>query len=176
MHARKILTSLICLALFSLTVSMASGQMMPDMTGRGHWLDSEKNPSVAALLSLQPMPLALGNFYADDWAKGILYTTVEVGLVIPSIVLLSDRFMNHMDHMNHHHEGSEESHGESGESWTDAERVWFISLVTGYILTKVMSAYDAASSVEKQRRREQRVSTQIMEQTSGVLLRASITF
>ncbi len=173
MHAREILTSLICLALFSLTISMASGQMMSGMMGRGHWLGGEKNPSVAALLSLQPMPVALGSFYADDWAKGILYTTVEVGLVIPSIVLLSDR---HMSHMNHHHGGSEESHGESRESWTDAERVWFISLVTGYVLTKVISAYDAASSVEKQHRREQRVSTQIMEQTPGVLLRASVTF
>lgn len=173
MYARRILTSLICLALFSLTVSMASGQMMPGMMERGHWSDSEKSPSIAALLSLQPMPLALGNFYADDWAKGILYTTVEVGLVIPSIVLLSNR---HMNHMNHHHEESEESHGESGESWTDAERVWFISLVTGYILTKVISSYDAAASVERQNRREQRVSTQIMEQTPGVLLRASVTF
>ncbi len=173
MHAREILTSLICLALFSLTVSMASGQMMPGMMGQGHWLGGEKNPSVAALLSLQPMPVALGNFYADDWAKGILYTTIEVGLVIPSVVLLSDRFMNHM---NHHHGGSEESHGESGENWTDTERVWFISLVTGYVLTKVISAYDAALSVEKQHGREQRVSTQIMEQTPGVLLRASVPF
>ncbi len=171
MHAREILTSLICLALFSLTVSMASGQMMPGMMERGHWLGAEKNPSVAALLSLQPMPLALGNFYADDWAKGILYTTVEVGLVIPSIVLLSNRDWHH-----HHGWWSEESHGESEESWTDTERAWFISLVTGYILTKVISAYDAASSVEKQHRREQRVSTPIMEQTPGVLLRASVTF
>ena len=160
------MTSLICLALFSLTVSAASGQMMSGMMGQGRWFGGEKSPSVAAVLSMQPMPIALGNFYADDWAKGILYTTVEVGLAIPSIVLLSDRFMNHMDH---HHEGS-------GENWTDTERVWFISLVTGYVLTKVISAYDAALSVEERRRREQRVSTQIMEQTPGVLLRASVRF
>ncbi len=171
MQARKTFISVICLAVFSLTVSATSAQMMSGMMGQGRWPGGEKSPSVAALLSLQPMPVALGNFYADDWAKGILYTTVEVGLVIPSIVLLSNRDWHH-----HHGWWSEESHGESEESWTDAERAWFISLVTGYILTKVISAYDAASSVEKQYRREQRVSTQIMEQTPGVLLRASVTF
>lgn len=163
-QARRIFTSLICLAIFSLTVSAASAQMMPGMMGQGHWLDGEKNPSAAALLSLQPMPLALGNFYADDWAKGILYTTVEVGLAIPSIALLSDRYGDH------HHDGR------SVEGWTDTERIWFISLVTGYVLTKVISAYDAALSVERQRRRESHVLFQTGERVSGVFLKASVAF
>ena len=161
---RRIFASIIYWVLFSLMANIASSQMMPGMMGQGHLLDGEKNPGIAALLSLQPMPLALGNFYADDWAKGILYTTVEVGLFIPGIILLSDRYGNHL------HDGR------SRDGWTDTERVWFISLVTGYVLTKVLSAYDAASSVEKQHLREPRVSFQITEHTPGVFLKASVTF
>ena len=144
-------------------VSAQMGGMMPGMMGQGHGL-GEKNPSVAALLSLQPMPLALGNFYADDWEKSILYTTVEVGLAIPGIILLSDRYGDHF------HDGGAQ------DGWTDTERVWFISLVTGYVLTKVLSAYDAASSVERQMKREQRVSLHMTGHTQGVLLKASVTF
>jgi len=144
--------------------NIASSQMMPGMMGGGHPFDSEKSPGIAALLSLQPMPLALGNFYADDWEKGILYTTVEVGLAIPGIILLSDRYGDHF------HDGGAQ------DGWTDTEQVWFISLVTGYVLTKVLSAYDAASSVERQLRREQRVSLHMTGHTQGVLVKASITF
>ena len=35
------------------------------------------SPATAALLSIQPMPVAVGNFYTGDWGRGILYTTAE---------------------------------------------------------------------------------------------------
>ncbi len=137
---------------------------MGGMTGSGiHWTD-EKNPSVAALLSLQPMPVALGNFYTNDWEKGILYTTLEVGMFIPSMILLSDR---HFDHFHNGHEG---------ESWTDTERTWFISLVTGYVVLKVISAFDAAYSAERYIRRGERVSLEVSPQMDGWTLKTRVSF
>lgn len=116
-------------------------QMGPMMMGSGmHWTDG-KNPSVAALLSLQPMPVALGNFYTDDWEKGIIYTTLEVGMFISGMVLLSDRYSDHFHG------------GYTRNSWTDTERTWLISLVTGYVVVKVISAFDAAYSAERYIRR-----------------------
>jgi hypothetical protein len=44
----------------------------------GGWFDSgERSPAVAALLSLIPMPIAFGQFYAGDWATGLLFSFVE---------------------------------------------------------------------------------------------------
>lgn len=93
-----------------------------------------KSPGVAAVLSLQPMPVDFGNFYVDDWGKGIIYTSLELSMIIPGMFLMSD---NHM-YFNGNNNG-----------WTDNQRVWFYSLLTGYVLTKVISAYDAASTAER---------------------------
>jgi len=136
-------------------------RMGPMMMGSGmHWID-EKNPSVAALLSLQPMPVALGNFYTDDWEKGILYTTLEVGMFIPGMILLSDRYFDHFHN------------GYTRNSWTDTEQTWFISLVTGYVVLKVISAFDAAYSAERYIRR---VSLKVSPKMDGWALKRSVSF
>ncbi len=54
-------------------------------------------------------------------------------MFIPDILLMSDRHSDHNGNSN---------------GWTDNQRVWFYSLLTGYMLTKVISAYDAASTAE----------------------------
>jgi len=46
-------------------------------------ISREKSPEIGALLSLMPLPVALGNFYAGDWERGVLYTTIEVALAFP---------------------------------------------------------------------------------------------
>jgi len=147
-----------------LTFERSYAQMSPMMMGSGvHWID-EKNPGVAALLSLQPVPVALGNFYMDDWEKGILYTTLEVGMFIPGMILLSDRYSDHF------HGGYARS------SWTDTERTWFISLAAGYVALKVISAFDAAYSAERYIRRAQRVSLEVSPKMDGWALKTRASF
>ncbi|MFC1512174.1 hypothetical protein ACFL5H_03155 [Candidatus Latescibacterota bacterium] len=109
---------------------------MYQMMGHGWGWYGPKSPGVAALLSLQPMPVDLGNFYIDDWGKGILYTSLELCLFVPGIMLMGDHGMGH-------------SHSSNDSEWTDSERITFYSLLAGYISVKVISAYDAASAAEK---------------------------
>jgi hypothetical protein len=45
---------------------------------------NRKDPATAALLSIQPLPVDLGNFYTGNWKRGILYTTAELALFIPA--------------------------------------------------------------------------------------------
>jgi hypothetical protein len=107
------------------------------MMGHGWGWDGwngEKSPGTAALLSLQPMPIDFGNFYVDDWRKGIIYTSLELGLFIPGITLMSNNGMGHWNNDSH---------------WTTNERITFYSLLTGYIALKAISAYDAASTAEE---------------------------
>lgn len=153
---------LMCPSTWGDTVSAfetSSAQMGPMMMGSGMYLIDEKSPSVAALLSLQPMPVALGNFYTDDWEKGILYTTLEVGMLIPGMVLLSDRYFDHF------------YDGYTRKSWTDTEQAWFISLVTGYVVVKVISAFDAAYSAERHIRIGERVSLKVSPKMDGWALK-----
>ena len=106
---------------------------MNHMMGHGWEWYGPKSPGVAALLSLQPMPVDFGNFYVDDWGKGIIYTSLELSMFISGMFIMSDSYMHHNGNNN---------------GWTDNQRAWFYSLVTGYMLTKVISAYDAASTAE----------------------------
>ena len=114
--------------------TIGSSPRMNQMMGHGWEWYGPKSPGAAALLSLQPMPVDFGNFYVDDWGKGIIYTSIELSIIIPGMFLMSD---NHM-YRNGNNNG-----------WTDDQRVWFYSLLTGYMLTKVISAYDAASTAER---------------------------
>ena len=114
-------------------ISPQSNQMM----GCGGYWSGEKSPGVAALLSLQPMPVDLGNFYLNNWKKGILYTTLELGMFIPGMALLGDHEMGFSDRSDGH------------SSWNDSERITFYSLLAAYIAVKVISAYDAGSTAER---------------------------
>lgn len=142
------------------SVQMGPMMMRPGM----HWTN-EKNPAAAALLSLQPTPVALGNFYTDDWEKGILYTTLEVGMFIPGTILLGDRYFNH-----HFHDG------DTRNSWTDTEQSLFISLVTGYVVVKVISAFDAAYSAERYIRRGKRISLKASPKVDSWTLKTRVSF
>ena len=109
---------------------------MNQMMGHGWGWYGQKSPGVAALLSLQPMPVDFGNFYVDDWGKGILYSSLELGLFVPGVIYMGNHGMGH-------------SHSSNNSEWTDSERNTFYYLLTGYIAVKVISAYDAASTAEK---------------------------
>ncbi len=99
-------------------------------------LESGKlDPGVAAGLSIQPMPVALGQFYTGDWQRGIIYTSLEVAIAIPGMILLSGRG---------HHTWQDEQN-----EWTDSEKREFIYLLSGYFLIKTISAFDAGYSAER---------------------------
>lgn len=133
------------------------------MMGGGRYRDDVISPGVAALLSLQPMPFDFGNFYIDEWKKGILYTSVELGIFIPGMNLLGDH------HSGHSYYFSDES------DWTDNDRTVFYSLVAGYFVIKVISAFDSASTAEEMLR-DDRVGFYVNPQENKVLLSARIAF
>lgn len=124
-----------------------------------HWgFDGDKkSPALAAVLSLQPLPIAIGNFYVGDWEKGILYTTAEVALAIPAVVLLSkNRGWGHRSYYYYD--------DPYRRTWTDVERKRFYYLAAGYLLVKVVSAFDAGYSAE---RYNERLSLRYDEQTKS---------
>lgn len=129
----KIKTLILVLGL----VLPAAGNAQMGMGGHG-FLQSESgklNPGVAAGLSIQPMPVALGQFYTGDWQRGIIYTSLEVAIAIPGMILLSGR--------GHHTLENEQN------EWTDSEKREFIYLLSGYFLIKTISAFDAGYSAER---------------------------
>lgn len=103
------------------------------------------NPATAALLSLQPMPIAIGNFYSGDWGRGTLYTAAELALFIPGMILV----MDNSGWWGHRRYDSYYNLPYSNTSWTKEERNTFYYLLAGYVVVKVISAFDAGYSAER---------------------------
>ncbi|MGB9773048.1 MAG: hypothetical protein ACP5JH_03275 [Bacteroidota bacterium] len=101
-----------------------------------------KSPALAALLSIQPLPVDLGGFYAGNWQRAILYTTAEIAIATPALVLLWER--GGWGHMGYYYGPA----SPEGWEWTKAERERFYYLVAGYMIVKAISAFDAAFSVQ----------------------------
>ncbi len=108
-------------------------------------LSSRKSPALAAVLSLQPIPVDLGSFYAGNWERGILYTAAEVALFIPAIVLITEN----SNWFGHHRYDSYYYTDPNRRTWTRAERERFYYFIGGYLLVKVISAFDAGYTVER---------------------------
>ncbi|HLA90552.1 MAG TPA: hypothetical protein VJL28_08990 [Gemmatimonadaceae bacterium] len=107
---------------------------------------SRKNPATAALLSIQPLPVDLGNFYVGNWRRGILYTTAELVPFIPAAVLLG---RNGWSWGMHNYSGYS---GSARRPWTTTERNQFYGLVAGYVAVKIISAFDAGNAAERHNR------------------------
>ncbi len=106
--------------------------------------DKEKDPAIAALLSSQPLPVALGNFYTGNWERGIIYTTAELALFIPAAILLGRNNWS----WGMHNYSSYDYIDSNRRTWTSNERTQFYYLLTGYVLVKIISAFDAGYSAE----------------------------
>lgn len=143
--------------LLSLTVSDNIAQHHGGMTNSG----KEKSPAIAALLSIQPLPIAFGNFYTNDWERGIIYTTVELVLFIPATVLLG---RNNWGWGMHDYSSGDY---EDNKSWTNTERNQFYYLLAGYVIVKIVSAFDAGYSAENINRN---LLLKYDEQTNSALL------
>jgi len=103
----------------------------------------DRSPALAALLSIQPLPVDLGGFYAGNWERAILYTTAESAITTPSLVLLWER--GGWGHMGYY---SYDPASLKRWEWTKAERERFYYLVAGYMIVKAISAFDAGFSVQ----------------------------
>ncbi|MBU0560962.1 MAG: hypothetical protein KJ799_16695 [Bacteroidetes bacterium] len=130
--------------------------------------DNRKDPSIAALLSIQPMPVDLGNFYTGNWGRGILYTTAEFALIIPAAVLLGRNGWGWGMHNYSNYYGTDDR-----PSWTTTERNQFYYLLTGYVIVKIISAFDAGYSAE---RYNQQLSLLYDTKTNAAMLSLSIPF
>ncbi len=123
---------------------------------------NRKDPSTAALLSIQPLPVDLGNFYTGNWGRGILYTTAELALFIPAAVLLGRNGWSWGMHNYSNYYGTD-----NRPSWTETERNQFYYLLTGYVIVKIISAFDAGYSAE---RYNQNISLRYDAQTNTAML------
>lgn len=126
------------------TAARANVDSTGNMAGRqrirthyfGMWSNGRVDPATAALLSIQPMPFDFGNFYAGNWQRGIIYSTTELGLFIPGMVLLSQNW-DHRDYYNSQPPG-----------WSSGERNTFYVLLGSYVLVKIVAAFDAGYSAQ----------------------------
>ncbi|GEM_PF-2671049 len=128
-------------ALVLLTLTKTATAQHHHSTGR---FPSKKDPAIAAILSLQPLPVDLGSFYAGNWERGILYTAAEVALFVPAMVLVSQN-----SNWPHHRYDSYYYSDQNRRTWTRAERERLYYLLGGYVLVKIVSAFDAGYSVEQ---------------------------
>ena len=127
---------------------------------------NRKDPSTAALLSIQPLPVDLGNFYTGNWGRGILYTTAELALFIPAAVLLGRNGWSWGMHNYSNYYGTDYR-----PSWTTTERNQFYYLLAGYIVVKIISAFDAGYSAE---RYNENISLRYDTQTNAAMLSLKI--
>jgi hypothetical protein len=134
-----------------------SGGMMSSGNG--------KDPAIAALLSIQPLPVAFGNFYTGNWERGIIYTTAELALFIPAAILLG---RNNWGWGMHNYSYSDYT---DNRRWTSNERTQFYYLLAGYVVVKIISAFDAGYSAEIY---NQNLSMKYDVQTNSAMLMLNI--
>jgi len=116
------------------TAPRSGHAMLPHGHG-GHSLlmtDSDhRSPGLAMVLSLTPLPVDFGNLYAENLAWGVAYTGLELALMIPMMVLVG----GHMDHG-----------ANADERWSSGEQVAAVSLVSVYVLIKLVAGLQAGAA------------------------------
>ena len=128
--------------------------------------EREKSPAFAALLDLNPSPVALGHFYGGDWQGGLLFSAGETVLLATGIgVNIAEGALR----------GSDSKDRFSFNSWNDTSKAIFISAAVGYVGLKFWSAFDAAIGVEEGNARVEtglKMEPLLEEDTVGVSLSA----
>ncbi len=153
MKARGVLV--LCVAAFGLLALPGAGAMPFFMGGPGGW---EASPALAALLSLVPVPVAVGQFYAGDWASGLLFSFLETAEAATAV----GAFL---------YEGGAPMYaGVPFQRWDVTGQTVFVSAVGGFILTKFVDAFLAASAAEASNRKltASRVSLDVRDQGVGL--------
>lgn len=126
-------SSLLLVMLFSLLFGMFALSGAGAMPMSGAWSDNgKKSPAAAALLSLIPVPLAIGQFYDGDWSTGLLFSfleTAEMGTMIGVAV---------------YEGGSMMYGGVPIRKWDGTGQAVFFSSLASFVLTKFTDAFTAA--------------------------------
>lgn len=133
--------------LVALWLAFAASDGVAQHHGVGAMGDRARDPSTAALLSIQPLPVDAGSFYAGNWGRGILYTAAELALLVPAAVVLERNGWWRGMHGSSAYFGAE-----NRPAWTSADRDQVTALLAGYIVVKVISAFDAGYSAERRNR------------------------
>jgi hypothetical protein len=141
-----------------------SGQGGHEGIEEHHETERYRSPGLAAALSLTPMPVDFGNFYAENATWGVAYTSVELGLMVPMLWIAGGHGMGH-----HSFYGSR-------DPWTSTDRNWMIGLVSGYVVVKVVAGLHAARAAESFNDRQQRISATIVPTSGGAAALAALHF
>lgn len=120
----------------------------------------QRNPAIAALLSLVPVPIALGQFYAGDWAMGLVFSaveTAEMGTTAGVAVYEGSTMM---------------AGGVAIRDWDRTGQVVFFSALGSFVLTKFVDAFTAALSADAYGRNHPvaEVSLAVREREVGLIL------
>ena len=103
------------------------------MGGHHHslWGDEHyRSPGLAFALSLTPLPVDLGNLYAENLGWAIVYTSLEIGLGTGMVVLGA----RHM------------CHSQSCDSWSDRETGFMIGFAAAYVAVKLVAGIHAGAA------------------------------
>ena len=92
---------------------------------------SYRSPGLAVALSLTPLPVDFGNFYAENLGWGVAYTAIEVSLLAPMMWVTGS-------HMGHG--------GVDDRRWSDGERGAMIGLLAGYVAVKLIAGLHAGAA------------------------------
>jgi hypothetical protein len=135
---KRIFPILILVMLFALFASSEAEAMPISRESPGY---GEAKPALAALLSLLPVPAALGQFYAGEWGAGLAFSLVEV----TEVATMAAAFA--------YEGGSMMYGGVPIRSWSTTGQVIFFSALGGFVLTKFVDAFVAASTVDARNRK-----------------------
>jgi len=148
----KMIIVLAVLALFAGAGAMAQPMMMDQDHGR--------DPAIAALLSLVPVPGAIGQFYAGDWRAGLAFTLVETAELATAMGAAIS-------------EGGGMMHRRVPvRDWSVAGQAIMYSAMGGFVATKFIEAFFAATAVESsnQKRSSPKIGLSFEEHGPGLSL------
>ena len=134
MSAKKRAVLVLIFAIVLGFFALSEAEAMPTFWG---WpADGEASPGLAALLSLSPMPVAMGQFYVGDWRAGLIFSSLEVAeAVIAGAVFVYEG-------------GAMMDGGVPIKDWDTTGQIVFFSALGGYLVTKLADAVIAASTAE----------------------------
>jgi hypothetical protein len=105
------------------------------------WSDDEKSSGLAVALSLTPLPIDFGNFYANNSGWATLYTGAELGLAGTIVWFGSEQLCWRKGY---------ECNFSTPDAWTMG------ALITAYVGVKIGAAVHASSAVRAYERERER--------------------